>query len=280
MNSANPHISIIVPAFNAAPFISDFIESIRSQTYQNWTCLIVDDGSSDNTYDILLSLTHNDKRFLILTNPSPDRLTGPSTARNIALKHANSSLIAFCDIDDLWHPYKLQFQTAFHVTNNLDISVTGFAHFKQSPTSPIRDICVPPPTINPRDFIGPNPIPLLTVLIKRSALIYDFPDCRHEDLALWIKLFTSNLNVKCACLPFVLSFYRLHNLNITSNKTKMIRWTYQAYRCSGFNPFLSTLLLFSWLSGHVLSILITLTTTRRSIPTASVADLMAAHPIH
>ena len=89
-------ISVIIPCYNQAHFLNDAIDSVLKQTYTNWECIIVDDGSSDNTKEIANNLAQNDKRirYVYKTNG------GLSSARNKGLESATGKWIQFLDADD------------------------------------------------------------------------------------------------------------------------------------------------------------------------------------
>lgn len=100
----NHLISVIIPTYNRANYICEAVDSVLAQTYKNIEIIIVDDGSTDNTKDIVLQ-RYNSKVTYILQNNS-----GPSSARNNGVKHAKGDLIAFLDSDDVWLPEKLEKQ--------------------------------------------------------------------------------------------------------------------------------------------------------------------------
>ncbi len=99
-----PEISIIIPARNAATTLAQTLDSVKAQTFQNWECIIVDDGSTDATRSIIRNQADSDHR--ILTMRGPER--GVSAARNAGINAARGAIIAFLDADDLWDPKKLE----------------------------------------------------------------------------------------------------------------------------------------------------------------------------
>lgn len=97
-------ITIVVPAFNAAPWIAECLDSILAQSFDDWQAIIVDDGSTDATADIAAEYARRDKRFRLLS-----RLNGgPSAARNTALDAVTTEYVTFVDADDTLHPEALQ----------------------------------------------------------------------------------------------------------------------------------------------------------------------------
>lgn len=92
----NPFFSIIIPTYNRAHFICAAIESVICQVYNNWELIIVDDGSTDNTKEVLLSF--NDDRIRYIYQQNKER----SAARNNGINHAKGKYICFIDSDDLY----------------------------------------------------------------------------------------------------------------------------------------------------------------------------------
>ena len=107
-------VSIIMPSYNTAKFISETIESVLVQTYTNWELIIVDDCSTDNTDEVVKSFL-SDNRIKYITN---EKNSGAAVSRNRALREAKGKWIAFLDSDDLWLPVKLEKQIAFMKEND------------------------------------------------------------------------------------------------------------------------------------------------------------------
>ena len=101
-------VSIIMPAFNASKTIYNSINSVQSQIYQNWEMIIIDDGSTDNTKDIITPFL-SDYRIKYLRQLN----SGPSIARNNGINKAKGKYLAFLDSDDLWKPNKLDIQIKY-----------------------------------------------------------------------------------------------------------------------------------------------------------------------
>ena len=98
----NPLVSIMMPAYNAAEFVGQAIDSVLAQTYQIWELVIVDDGSCDDTVSIVKSYPH--PRIKLITQEN----RGESAARNTALAHMRGDLVAFLDADDCYLPQHLK----------------------------------------------------------------------------------------------------------------------------------------------------------------------------
>ncbi len=103
----SPLVSIITPTYNHEKFIGPCIESVLKQTYQNWEQIIIDDGSTDRTRDVVESYSDERIRYYRQKNRGIEAL---AHAYNTALQHARGVLVAILEGDDLWPPYKLSTQ--------------------------------------------------------------------------------------------------------------------------------------------------------------------------
>lgn len=99
-------ISIIIPTYNRAHLIGETLDSVLRQTYQNWECIVVDDGSNDNTENIVQTYTIKDNRFKYFTRPQT-RKKGASTCRNYGYEKSKGEYIQFLDSDDILDVSKL-----------------------------------------------------------------------------------------------------------------------------------------------------------------------------
>jgi glycosyltransferase involved in cell wall biosynthesis len=105
----NPLISIIIPNFNRSNYIEQTLQCVLEQTYTNWECIIIDDGSLDNSVAIINSFIEKDVRFKLINRPL-ERNKGASTCRNIGIENANGDFIQFLDSDDIMSENKLEQQ--------------------------------------------------------------------------------------------------------------------------------------------------------------------------
>lgn len=95
----NPLISILIPVFNQGELVLETLNSVRKQTYKNWECIIVDDGSTDSTPEIIKNDIDGDSRFRFFERSRLPK--GGSVCRNIALSYARGEYVMFLDSDDL-----------------------------------------------------------------------------------------------------------------------------------------------------------------------------------
>lgn len=119
----NPLISIIIPTYNRAHLIGETLDSILAQTYENWECIIVDDGSSDNTDEVVKAYANKDKRFQHHLRPSTHKSAG-NGARNYGFELSKGEYINWFDSDDLMLPNFLEFKIKLF-TPSIDLVITS-----------------------------------------------------------------------------------------------------------------------------------------------------------
>jgi len=100
-------VSVIIPAYNRADLVEETLDSILNQTYTNWECILVDDGSTDGTIQLLKEYALKDPRFIVLSRDD-DRKKGANACRNIGLENAKGDYIIFFDSDDLMTPHHIE----------------------------------------------------------------------------------------------------------------------------------------------------------------------------
>ncbi len=98
-----PKVSVIIPTYNSANYLPEAIESVLAQTYKDFEIIVIDDGSTDNTKDVVAPYLDR-----IIFSEVPNG--GPARARNRAIRESSSEYVAFLDADDIWYPDKLERQ--------------------------------------------------------------------------------------------------------------------------------------------------------------------------
>jgi glycosyltransferase involved in cell wall biosynthesis len=96
----NHLISVVIPSFNRGELLKDTLNSLLNQTYSHWECIIIDDGSTDNTLVVALKFAEFDRRFIVRERGS-DMKKGANTCRNLGLKYSSGSFIKWLDSDDI-----------------------------------------------------------------------------------------------------------------------------------------------------------------------------------
>jgi glycosyltransferase involved in cell wall biosynthesis len=126
----NPEISVIIPAYNRDKILKRAIDSIVAQTFQNWELIVVDDCSTDTTFDVVNSFMVNNEgiRYYKL-----EKNSGANAARNQGIKLANADILSFLDSDDEMHPLNLKKQhEKFSSSPDLALCYTGVDYYSGS----------------------------------------------------------------------------------------------------------------------------------------------------
>jgi glycosyltransferase involved in cell wall biosynthesis len=114
-----PLVSVVVPAFNAAPTIGSTLDSITRQTYRRLDVVIVDDGSTDETNSVVRRFCLSDLRMRLIEQPN----SGVAAARNAGIRASKGDFVAFIDADDLWHPTKIERQLRALLEQGPDVAL-------------------------------------------------------------------------------------------------------------------------------------------------------------
>lgn len=128
-------VSIIIPCYNRSSLIIDTIKSVKRQTHKNWECIIVDDGSTDDTVLVLEKNLKNDKRFMILERPSKLK-KGPSSCRNYGFIHSKGDFVQWLDSDDLLNQNKLEVDLEFINKDSVDFTISQSSFFNHTTKQP------------------------------------------------------------------------------------------------------------------------------------------------
>lgn len=120
MNS--PKVSIIIPTYNRANLLEETLETILSQSFKDWECIVVDDGSDDTTKELLHDLIKKDKRFIFRERPMKCP-KGANSCRNFGLELARGEYVKWFDSDDLMEPDHLKVQVEILKNKRLDFVV-------------------------------------------------------------------------------------------------------------------------------------------------------------
>jgi glycosyltransferase involved in cell wall biosynthesis len=188
-------VSILIPNFNKAKYLGDLFDSILKQTYTNWECIVVDDHSKDNSWEILESYSKKDLRIKIFKRPET-RIKGVSTARNYAIELAEGEYVAFLDSDDTWGPNRLELAIKFLTSQNIAAIFSGaIVHRKNSTVKlssrDIRNVESIFDFILSDDVFFPTPSLILQKALARSVM-FDEGLKRHEDFDFFIRVHEKN----------------------------------------------------------------------------------------
>jgi glycosyltransferase involved in cell wall biosynthesis len=220
-----PLVTVVIPAYNVAPYVSQAIDSVLAQTYKNIEIIVVDDGSKDATRDVVaLYAEKNLVHYIYQENK------GLSAARNTGIRKAKGEFIAILDSDDLFLPEKIQQQVAYLVAHpECGVSYCDVWHFRE--TEPDKMLTLKSdfysgsevfPHLLRKNFIIP-----LSVVFRKSEImqvgLFDETRRRTEDWEYWLRL--SYSGVQFCHLPEILAKCRLHR---GSRQQGADGWEYKA----------------------------------------------------
>ena len=204
-----PLISVVIPAYNAEQFLDETLESVLSQTYENWECIIVNDGSTDNTEEIAKKWCEKDTRFRYFYKEN----SGTSDTRNLGIKKARGEYIAFLDADDLYMPNFLDVCLENLVEKDVDLVAPKMLEFWDVQNEVIED---------KKDYLysGKEGIALflhsnrltMALLCKKSVMdeVGGFTwHKKAEDLHCWLKVLFAGY--KIYRLGEYYAYRRMHN---------------------------------------------------------------------
>jgi teichuronic acid biosynthesis glycosyltransferase TuaG len=213
-------VSVIMPAYNAMNYISESIESVVQQTYPHWELIIIDDGSTDKTKEIVAPYLTADCRIKYLWQPNGKQ----GKARNNGLRHANGKYVAFLDADDIWLPNKLHTQLKEIEEHRVDLVFSDAYIFESLPVDKFRKMNTVTGLFKGKEAIMQmleiNRIPILTVIVKKEALekVGGFSEKEaiqnNEDYHLWLKLLLDGYTFYAS--PEITSAYRDHLGSVTN----------------------------------------------------------------
>lgn len=242
-----PLVSIVIPAYNADPFIAESINSVLQQSFEHWELLIIDDASSDKTVEVVQRFMEKDRRIKLLKLPVNQ---GSGFARNIGIKASEGGYISFLDADDLWEPHKLQTQLDFMLKNNINVSYSSYELINEEGNRMFEMI----KALNVLSFqklLKANYIGNLTGMynVQNLGKIYCPLIRKRQDWGLWLEAVQKAGEAKG--IPISLAKYRVRKKSISGNKWEMLQYNYEIYRnVLGFSTLKSSKLFCQFLIEH------------------------------
>jgi glycosyltransferase involved in cell wall biosynthesis len=218
-----PAVSVIMPAYNVAPYIGDAIESVLNQTFSDLELLVIDDGATDGSGLIAESYASRDPRVRV----SRQANAGISAARNHGLRLAAAPVIAILDSDDAWQPGYLQAQLSILEAHpDVDI-VTGNAWFLGGPSNGLPA----------RPWPDPRPVPTLAAMLADETAVFIMSIFRrrvyetiggfdealktNEDYDFWLRAAAAGFLFYRNDEP--LGYYRQRDDSLSASELRMIR---------------------------------------------------------
>jgi hypothetical protein len=223
----SPLVSVVIPTYSSAALVRQALESALDQTYPNHEIIVVDDGSSDGTREVLNGF-HGAFKYIYRQNG------GPSAARNAGIEAAEGELLCFLDADDIWASNKLELQVAFMEQHrNVALLSGGCRKFIDdgSPYTPFsaqetgknaaRIFPVPEAFIR---LVKSNFITTSTVMARKECFekagLFDVNLPTVEDRDMWLRI---SAYFGVAQLPSIVCKKRLHSGNVSGDKEQMFQ---------------------------------------------------------
>lgn len=213
----NQLVSVIIPAYNQAKYLKSAITSVLSQTYTFWECIVVDDGSTDNTYEQVHLFKHPKIKYLYQNN------AGLSAARNTGMQASRGEYISFLDSDDCFAPQKLELLVEI-MNNRPELAlVAGNAALIDENGNTINrkfESWIPE---KQHELLFGNPLHVGSVMLRREWYLkiglFDTNLRSYEDWDYWLRIAKSG--GKMQSIKPIVSYYRFHTDQMTRNATQM-----------------------------------------------------------
>lgn len=214
----SPLLSVIIPVYNAEQYIKDAVASILNQTYKNLELIIIDDGSTDNTLQIVTSI--QDKKIVLVKNKIN---RGQIYTRNLGLKMAKGMYIGMFDADDIAYPDKYETQIAF-LEKNKDVGMLGsWARFIDADGKRMKGgwQLKAKPEMIPSIMLFKNYF-LQSAVVYRKECIHNFSFKEGfdigEDYVIWLEIIEK---YKAWNLQKYLVDYRIHPESVTNSRPEL-----------------------------------------------------------
>jgi len=218
INKSQPLVSIIMNCYNGEKYLIKSINSILSQTYQNWELVFFDNQSSDNSKKILKKF--QDKRIKYYKS---NKMLNLYDARNHAIKKTKGKYVCFLDTDDFWTKNKIKIQVKFMEANNdFGMVYSNFYTFDQTKKKIyIQNNFNLPSGFITKQILKRYTIGILTVCIKKK-IFYKYIFKKKYNVIGDFDFFTKiSLKNKIGCIQKPLAFYRVHENNYSKKKIKI-----------------------------------------------------------
>lgn len=219
----NPTISIITPCYNSEKFISETIQSVLNQTFENWELIIVDDCSKDESVRIINQF--NDERIHLIALKEN---VGAAQARNLAIDKAQSRYLTFLDSDDLWLPYFLEKTLNYLKTTGEELVYASYKRYDED-LNPMLEDFIAEDNVTFKRLLYNCPIPMLTAMYdtqRIGKIMIPEVDMR-EDYAMWLQVLQKIHHARA--IEESLAIYRIRETSYSRNKFLILRKQFMVY---------------------------------------------------
>lgn len=251
-----PLISVITPCFNQARYLTEALDSVLGQTYTNWECIVVNDGSTDGTEAVALQFCHKDARIRYVRKSNG----GLSSARNTGLRNTRGHWVQFLDADDILEPTKFE-KHLRHIRESGSASgMVSYCDYKRGHQSNIRvevggyvdchfksRECLKELIVRWEDDLSiPAHCFLFSgVFFSHDGITFDESLSNHEDFDCWLRIFA--LNPRVIYIDEKLCIYRMSDGSMSCNMALMgdgfLQLIDAHLNCNSYPPSVRSLLL-------------------------------------
>jgi len=220
-----PLVSIITPSYNSSEFISQTIESVLNQTFNNWEMIIIDDYSTDNSTSIIKKYTNKDARIKLI---ELTKNSGPAKARNKGIVIAKGDFLTFIDADDVW--FSTFLENSLEEEKNSEGFVFSSYERKDENLKPKYANFIVPHKVSYTDVLKTNSISCLTAFInvKKLGKRYMPEVLYRQDMGLWLKYLRQINYAKGIKKPQAI--YRIRKKSHSRKKLNLLHHQWNFYR--------------------------------------------------
>ena len=218
----NPLVSVVIPAYNSSKWIAETLESVLAQDYAPFEVIVVDDGSTDNTADVVRRFGER-VRYVFKPNG------GQGSARNVGIREAHGAFIAFVDSDDLWAKKKLQLQVELLTKTALLWAYSDVDAFDNDSGNYLYSFSTKSKQYD-GDVLGPlflscfiqSPAPIVHRKIFEDVGYFDESKeiKNREDWDMWLRISTK---YPICRISKPLAYYRVHTSSMTGGENPILR---------------------------------------------------------
>jgi glycosyltransferase involved in cell wall biosynthesis len=214
IDTSQPLVSVVIATYNMGQYLAQAVDSILQQTWQNLEIIVVDDGSKDNTSDVMSQYSNNAKVTYIKNENQ-----GQPKAKNCGIKKTRGEFIAFCDADDFWEPNKLEIQMPLFASPSIGVVYSEISNIDEHNKRYAHELSGRHHTGKVTDFmLMENFVPFGTSVIRRECIekngIFDEQFRMGIDWDLWLRY---SLDWEFAYTPERTYVYRAWSGQMSSN---------------------------------------------------------------
>jgi glycosyltransferase involved in cell wall biosynthesis len=231
--SNKPLVSVIVPTYNYGRFIGETLECLRAQTYENWECIIIDDGSTDDTAERVSLFIERDTRFKFLRQENALQ----AAAKNNGLRNSAGEYIQFLDADDLIESQKLERQVEYlEAHTHVDVVYGSMRYFKtEAPEERLYWVWGENKPWMPETSGSGKEV--LTALVRQNIMVINSPLIRRrvvdavglfdnklppaEDWDYWLRCAAAGMRFQFEDLAGTMALVRWHSASSSADRRKM-----------------------------------------------------------